>query len=267
MSVESVVEKSSVPEKSSRLDGDSRQLVTIVIWLTATLAAISFFAGVPGLYTVGVWSGLPGVMPALVPLMLDGGLVIFGLIAIVRRARRETARFAWMMLTILTLLSVTSQVAHVIAAAGMSIRLETVIGAVVAAAFPAVVFAATHSLLDLAIAPAPKKSGRKASTSHQAAPVASRTSTPVRTTVTATSSPMGPLPTNVTALAKPESHSDDNLIEWVRAELAHGRPLTGSRVGAFLGVSERTGRNRLNDLKDAQPDLFVDRELVRGVEA
>jgi hypothetical protein len=50
------------------------------------------------------------------------------------------------------------------------------------------------------------------------------------------------------------------LEEWIAGELSAGRTPTGKSVGEFLGVSERTGRNRLTDLRRDCPDLFVSAE-------
>ena len=141
---------------STRLHGDTRTLVVGVTALVAALGIVSFTAGVPGLMAVGAWALLPGWMSALVPVIVDGGILVFSLVAVVRRARHEGAVFAWSCLAILTLGSVAAQVAHVLLESG-AVTATAVAGAVVAGAFPSVVFASTHAILDLAIAPAPKR--------------------------------------------------------------------------------------------------------------
>lgn len=141
---------------STRLHGDTRRLVIFVTVLVAILGVVSFTAGVPGLMAVGAWALLPGWMSALVPVIVDGGILVFSLVAVVRRARGEGSVFAWSCLAILTLGSVAAQVAHVLLGSG-SVAATAIAGAVVAGAFPSVVFASTHAILDLAIAPAPKR--------------------------------------------------------------------------------------------------------------
>ncbi|PPF44134.1 hypothetical protein C5B85_10840 [Pseudoclavibacter sp. AY1F1] len=141
---------------STRLHGDTRTLVVAVTALVAALGIVSFTAGVPGLMAVGEWALLPGWMSALVPVIVDGGILVFSLVAVVRRARGEGAVFAWSCLAILTLGSVAAQVAHVLLGSN-SVAATAIAGAVVAGAFPSVVFASTHAILDLAIAPAPKR--------------------------------------------------------------------------------------------------------------
>lgn len=161
------------PPAPTRVRADSRPVIRTVLWLVGLLAVVSFGAGVPGLLEVGRWADLPGIMPIFLPLMLDGGLIVFALVATVRRARLETARFAWTWLTVLTLASAGAQVAHVVVASDGAVTVQAVVGSLVAALFPLVVFAATHSLLDLAIAPAPTRRGNR-----RPAPAARASSTP-----------------------------------------------------------------------------------------
>lgn len=143
-----------------RIQPDSRAVVLTVTWLVGLLAVASFAAGVPGLLAVGRWAQLPDLMTWLVPVLLDGGLVVMALTATVRRARGESARFAFGWLAGLTAASMAGQVAHVLSEPS-AVPWQAVAGALLAASFPALVFASTHSLLDLAVAPAPaKRAGR-----------------------------------------------------------------------------------------------------------
>lgn len=152
---------------STRLHGDTRTLVVAVTALVAALGIVSFTAGVPGLMAVGAWALLPGWMSALVPVIVDGGILVFSLVAVVRRARGEGSFFAWSCLAILTLGSVAAQVAHVLLGTP-TVAATAIAGAVVAGAFPSVVFASTHAILDLAIAPAPKRGRHTEQTIEQA---------------------------------------------------------------------------------------------------
>lgn len=153
------------PAAPARLQADSRPVVLAATWLVVLLAAAAFVMGVPGLLLVGEWAGLPKHLRPLVPVVLDAGLVVMALAAVVRRARRESATFALSTLAVLTSLSVSAQVAHVVVPAA-AITGEVVGGAVAAAVAPLVVFASTHVLLDLAIAPAlTRRRTRKPATS------------------------------------------------------------------------------------------------------
>lgn len=55
-----------------------------------------------------------------------------------------------------------------------------------------------------------------------------------------------------------------DLEGWVMELVASGGQPTGKSAAEFLGVSERTGRTRLNELKSAKPDLFTGAYLKEG---
>ncbi|WP_121658544.1 hypothetical protein [Mycetocola zhadangensis] len=144
------------PRRSSQVEADTRPIVMTAVAFTGLLAVASFAAGVPGLYAMGQLALLPGVMPALVPVLLDGGLVVFSLSALVLRGRNQGNKFPWTAVAVLTAASMALQAAHVVLDAA-TITAETYVGAGLAASFPAIVFAATHALQTLAIADAPKR--------------------------------------------------------------------------------------------------------------
>jgi hypothetical protein len=58
-----------------------------------------------------------------------------------------------------------------------------------------------------------------------------------------------------------------DLEEWVGVQLSAGTQPTGKGASEFLGVSERTGRTRLKDLKATQPALFAGAALKEGTNA
>ncbi|WP_448058734.1 hypothetical protein [Cellulomonas hominis] len=171
-------------DQPTRLRPDSRPVVLTATWLVGLLAGTSFALGVPGLVGVAAWAELPPLLRGGVPLLLDGGLLVFALVATVRRARHEPARFAWTALTFLTLASMAAQVAHVLAA-GMG-TWQTATGAALAAVFPATVFASTHSLIDLAVAPAPTRTRRARPATAPARPTPATTPAPALQAITAT---------------------------------------------------------------------------------
>lgn len=53
-----------------------------------------------------------------------------------------------------------------------------------------------------------------------------------------------------------ETPDDDPFIAWVESQRRAGLPVTGKSAGEFLDVSERTGRNRIKELKAERPELF-----------
>jgi hypothetical protein len=89
-----------------------------------------------------------------------------------------------------------------------------------------------------------------------------------------TSGPVVPsTPVPVTGTARPirralsvvgRAPRPTDLEEWVAAVMAGGARPTGKGAAEFLGVSERTGRTRLNELKVSNPALFTGAALKEG---
>lgn len=52
----------------------------------------------------------------------------------------------------------------------------------------------------------------------------------------------------------------DEFAAWVRKTISAGETVTGAMAGQFLGKSDRTGRNRLNALREEHPEIFEDEE-------
>lgn len=120
-----------------------RRLKGFSAFLLLVLAAASFTAGVPGLLDAGRWARL-GEMAWLTPIAIDGGLVFFSASAMAWRA--ETARasaLAWTMVVLLTIVSVASQVTHVLSNAATP-GVQEFVGAGVASMFPLLVLASTR---------------------------------------------------------------------------------------------------------------------------
>lgn len=49
---------------------------------------------------------------------------------------------------------------------------------------------------------------------------------------------------------------DSELVTYLREQAAQGHDITGALVADYLGVSDRTGRRRVNDLSKHYPELF-----------
>lgn len=58
------------------------------------------------------------------------------------------------------------------------------------------------------------------------------------------------------AVVEDESPEGDGFAAWVLDQRQRGLPVTGPTAGEFLEVSERTGRNRIKELRAARPELF-----------
>ncbi|KQT98365.1 hypothetical protein [Sanguibacter sp. Leaf3] len=164
------IETTPTAPAPTRLQADGRPIILTVTWLVGLLALASFAAGVPGLVAVGRWALLPGPMAFLVPVLLDGGILVMSLVATVNRARGDRSAFAWSVLGALTLASMGAQIAHVLSEPSAG-PWTAIAGAALAASFPALVFGSTHALLQIALAPAPaKRNARRAKATSKAVP-------------------------------------------------------------------------------------------------
>jgi len=171
--------ETTIERPAARLQPDSRPVVMLATWLVGLLALAAFVMGARGLAQVGAWAGLAGWQVWLVPIVLDIGLGVAALAAVVARARQEPARLARVLLVALTSLSVAGQVAHVLLPAER-ISSQLIVGAVTAAAAPLTVLASTEVLLSLAIAPPVR---RKASKMARAGAAATAKASPEKAAV------------------------------------------------------------------------------------
>jgi hypothetical protein len=111
--------------------------------LLVVLAATSFLAGVPGLLDAGRWARL-GELAWLTPIAIDGGLVFFSASAMAWRAETsKAAPLAWTMVVILSIVSVSSQITHVLTNSE-ELNAQAFVGAGVASMFPLLVLASTR---------------------------------------------------------------------------------------------------------------------------
>lgn len=213
----------------ARIHPDHPVLVRGVVAAVGLLAVTSFIAGVPGLLHVAEWAELPVSLRWVVPVLLDGALLIYGAVVVVQRARREPARFAWGVLASLTAASVAAQVAHVLA--GTDARgWQVIVGACLAGSFPALVFASTHTVLGLAVAPAPTRKRRAAAKAATA---------PVRAAASAPSAPSRPV-----AVPTPTDTPAPRRVAGAQARqealALHQAGMSQRAIAARLGVGKTT---------------------------
>lgn len=225
----------------TRLQADGRPIILTVTWLVGLLALASFAAGVPGLIAVGRWAQI-GPMAYLVPVLLDGGILVMALTSVVKRGRGESAAFAWSLLGALTVASMGAQIAHVLSEPSVG-PWTAIAGAALAASFPALVFGSTHALLDLAIAPAPAKRNtrrEKPVGKPATAPVAARKRPAAREPETVGSAPLRAVRTPAEGLPIVADADREALRGQVLALRADGKSF--SQVSEATGVSASTAK-------------------------
>lgn len=215
------------------------------------LAAVSFTMSYSGLVAVAPWAGLPAVLYWTVPVMIDSGIVIFGLAVFVMRARSQLGAllYAWGLFALFTSLSIAANVMHALDATSGDEFHRRVTGAVIAGTAPFLVATASHMLTLTVIEPAEKLvETTKAVKARVSAPAPNPT--PPGAAVTAR--PSSPAAVTVATQAPPArvaGVSVSQVDERIRAALRAGSVPTGRDVGDWLGgKSPRTGQRHLATL-------------------
>lgn len=250
-----------------------------------------------GLHDVASWVGLPYWMRWTVPIFIDIAILAYSMAAVIHKSRGETVITTWVTLGVFTLISVVANAAHALSAGEGETAVQRWIGAAIAAAAPVAVFAATEELSRLAFsqralavaAPVLVSTSADSLDSSRAveAPVQSPAETEPESTTAAETKPAldlasddapdahadvlkalssvedepdndDPTPANlslvVTTATNPE---DEELAAWVVEQIRQGKKITGADAGRFLNKTARTGLNRVNKLRESQPELFV----------
>ncbi len=243
--------------------GDAHRGVGVIAVLATTvLASASFSLGIPGLMAIGGWGLVPGGFRWLVPVMLDGGILTFGVAATELRRKQRSARFEWAWLGALTVLSMGLQVAHVLSPV-LGPQLQTAIGATLVAIFPAMVFSSTHSLLRL-VWPRPeaeKKNSRRA-TRSVAAPESSRVLmlAPDIGQTSNTGGTQGGSSTEVRQRARRGPATNRLRDEPLVLEMRAARPQV-----SFAGIQARTGVKRTTAERWVNEAIASGRDDLRPV--
>ncbi|ACZ22778.1 hypothetical protein Sked_28760 [Sanguibacter keddieii DSM 10542] len=150
-------------------------MAQVVVALVIALGVSALLAGVPAILAAGAAAGLHPWLRPLLAVAIDGALIVYSLVIVVRRSRSESARLPWAATVLLVAGSATIQVVHALDVAG-SVSPMRVAGAAVVGVLPLLVALNSHFLTDLLVeAPKPVRKGRTKPASKPApAPVAAR---------------------------------------------------------------------------------------------
>ncbi|GAB3249130.1 DUF2637 domain-containing protein [Arthrobacter pigmenti] len=261
--------------RTNRINPDSIQALWVTVALVGFLAVASFMVSFSGLHEVAAWAGLPDWLRWAVPVFIDVAILAYTLAVLIHRHRGEPTWASWVSLSGFTLVSMIANFAHAWAMPHPNLS-QRIIGAGVAALAPVAVFAATEQLGRLII--------RHPVTEHVALmdrhPVTVEVPGAVSDAQVATEAVAGTVQEEPVAATEPAPESTavsstavavaerprlsvvghrggkPSLADWVRAEISADRTPTGTGAAAFLGVSDRTGRRNLMDLKAERPELF-----------
>lgn len=258
---------------TSRIDPDTRGVQWTVVGLVGLLGLTSFAVSFRALHDVAAWAGIgPGLQWA-VPVFIDGAILTYALAVLVHRSRGESVWPSWVSLAVFTAMSVAANAAHALAMP-QGQWWQTLVGAALAALAPLGVFAATEQMARLVVlrpqdrqvaAPVEHLSSEQGQNNEESEGEQEAMSPPVEETegLVQVSQPsedialaVTPAPSRSAAEPADSEPSEEDFAAWVQERRREGDPITGSTAGGFLGVSERTGRNRIKELRKARPELF-----------
>lgn len=281
---------------NARINPDSKKTLWFTVILIVSLGMTSFLVSFNGLLDVATWVGLPPNLRWAVPVFIDISILAYSMAAVIHKARNESVRATWVSLGVFTFMSVIANAVHALSTGQGHTVAQSWIGAVIAAAAPIAVFAATEELSRLAFrspeaenfvmeeevldveeftAPAPRASLPVSAPEQDKEPEQKYEPESTVSPSTHTTEKSVPMtwkdaleqPVNQAVESKTVSVSvaepapqkidvEDGLIEWVTEQINAGENVTGAMVGEFLGKSSRTGANRLKTLKEEMPALF-----------
>jgi hypothetical protein len=135
-----------------RIAADSRPVLVFTVVLTVAVALASFALSFASLRDAALWGRVPESLAFLVPVVIDASVLVYGLVALVLRARGSSSAWAWTLMLGFTVVSIGANAAH---AYDVGPELRTIVGVVLVALAPLSVLTSTHALASLVVANAP----------------------------------------------------------------------------------------------------------------
>lgn len=140
------------PRTAVRIAADSRPVLTFTVVLTVAVALASFALSFASLRDAALWGRVPEALAFLVPVVIDASVLVYGLVALVLRARGTSSAWAWTLMLGFTVVSIGANAAH---AYDVGPELRTIVGVVLVALAPLSVLTSTHALASLVVAHTP----------------------------------------------------------------------------------------------------------------
>ncbi|MEV0894642.1 DUF2637 domain-containing protein [Promicromonospora sp. NPDC050262] len=135
-----------------RIAADSRPVLVFTVVLTVAVALASFALSFASLRDAALWGRVPESLAFLVPVVIDASVLVYGLVALVLRARGSSSVWAWTLMLGFTVVSIGANAAH---AYDVGPELRTIVGVVLVALAPLSVLTSTHALASLVVAHTP----------------------------------------------------------------------------------------------------------------
>jgi hypothetical protein len=142
----------TVTRTAVRIAADSRPVLVFTVVLTLAVALASFALSFASLRDAALWGRVPESLAFLVPVVIDASVLVYGLVALVLRARGRSSAWAWTLMFGFTVVSIGANAAH---AYDVGPELRTIVGVVLVALAPLSVLTSTHALASLVVADEP----------------------------------------------------------------------------------------------------------------
>lgn len=125
-------------------------LVISMVLLVGVSAALASFEGQ---MAVADWAMLRGPRAVVVPIVIDGSIVVFSLAAILKRARGQSTLLSWTVVGVFTAISIAANAFHVLIETPNIDELifKSIGGAFIAGVMPVSIWLVTHILTDLLV--------------------------------------------------------------------------------------------------------------------
>jgi hypothetical protein len=204
-----------------RIAADSRPVLVFTVILTVAVALASFALSFASLRDAALWGRVPESLAFLVPVVIDASVLVYGLVALVLRARGSSSAWAWTLMLGFTVVSIGANAAH---AYDVGPELRTIVGVVLVALAPLSVLTSTHALASLVVAHTPAVEpepvpAAEPITAAEPAPAVIESATPVSATPE-------PVPVSVPAPAESRPSPVGATPAARRPRLGRVRPVT-----------------------------------------
>lgn len=126
-------------------------LVISMVLLVGVSAAVASFEGQ---MAVADWAMLRGPRAVVVPIVIDGSIVVFSLAAILKRSRGQSTLLSWTFVGVFTAISIAANALHVLIESPSTDQVmifKAVGGAFIAGVMPVSIWLVTHILTDLLV--------------------------------------------------------------------------------------------------------------------
>jgi hypothetical protein len=126
-------------------------LVIFMVLLVGVSAALASFEGQ---MAVAEWAMLRGPRAVVVPIVIDGSIVVFSLAAILKRSRGQSTFLSWTFVGVFTAISIAANALHVLIeapSADETMVFKSIGGALIAGVMPISIWLVTHILTELLV--------------------------------------------------------------------------------------------------------------------